>query len=438
MNQTSTIRPNAPERVAVAPKASAPSPALPSPRQGEGAVAPKEPAPNSPIARDPLVSILLVDDQPGKLLAHEAILTELGQKIVKARNGVDALGLLLKNDFAVILLDVNMPNMDGFETAALIRQRPRFEKTPIIFITGYNTTDLDRLKGYELGAVDYLFLPLIPTVLKAKVSVFVELARQTQIIKSQAEDLAAHNRKQAEQLEVIQKLNAKLQEANSELEAFSYSVSHDLRAPLRSLTGYVNVLLEDYASKFDAEGRGYLEALDRAAKRMDCLTRDLLAYGRVAREEIRLEPIDLRGFLADVIACNGVDREGKLIIAPKMAPVIANRFLLEQCLNNLLGNAFKFVPEGATAEVRIWTESRPGWVRLCIQDNGIGIDPIFHEKIFSIFERVGELQKYEGTGIGLAIVNRAVQRMGGSCGVESSPGKGSRFWVDLPPADGEK
>src|SRR5271155_4363997 len=133
-----------------------------------------------------VVSILLVDDQPGKLMAHEAILAELGQHIVKARNGVEALGQLLRCDFAVILLDVNMPNMDGFETAALIRQRPRFEKTPIIFITGYNTTDLDRLKGYELGAVDYMFLPAVPQVLKAKVSVFVELARQTQIIKSQA------------------------------------------------------------------------------------------------------------------------------------------------------------------------------------------------------------------------------------------------------------
>src|ERR1700733_6412577 len=140
----------------------------------ETTIAPTKPEKRMPSHPKDIVNILLVDDQPGKLLAHEAILSELGQRIIKARTGTEALGQLLRYEFAVILLDVNMPDMDGFETANLIRQRPRFEKTPIIFVTGYNTTDLDRLKAYEMGAVDYLFLPVVPEVLKAKVSVFVE------------------------------------------------------------------------------------------------------------------------------------------------------------------------------------------------------------------------------------------------------------------------
>jgi two-component system, sensor histidine kinase and response regulator len=394
---------------------------------------PIKPETKAPPPAKEIVNILLVDDQPGKLIAHEAILSELGQRIVKARTGVEALGHLLRYDFAVILLDVNMPNMDGFETAALIRQRPRFEKTPIIFVTGYNTTDIDRLKGYELGAVDYLFLPVVPQVLKAKVNVFVELARQTQIIKSQADDLADHNRRQAEQLEVIQKLNDELKIANSELEAFSYTVSHDLRAPLRSLSGYVGVLLEDYGSRLDENGRDHLFALDRAAKRMDALTRDLLAYARVARESVTLEPVRLQPLLDSVLSVTGAGKKNpvKFIIAPELADVMGHHFLLEQCLSNLINNAAKFVSPGVTPEIRVRTEPRGSQVRLWIEDNGIGIDPSYHHKIFSMFERVGNLHQYEGTGIGLAIVHRAVQRMGGACGVESAPGQGSRFWVDL-------
>lgn len=383
-----------------------------------------------------VVNILLVDDQPGKLLAHEAILSETGQRIVKARSGEEALEQLLKQDFAVILLDVNMPTMDGFETAALIRQRPRFEKTPIIFITAYSTNDIDRLKGYELGAVDYLFLPVVPQVLKAKVSVFVELARQTMIIKSQADDLAVHNSRQAQQLDVIQKLNCELKEANAELEAFSYTVSHDLRAPLRSLTGYIRVLLEDYGHRLDSDGHGHLQALDRAARRMDCLTRDLLAYARVAREAVKLEPLELRPVIEDAVAFTGANTVAgaQITVQPTLPDVMGNRFLLEQCLSNLIGNAAKFVAPGKAPEIDIRAENRSSHVRIYVRDHGIGIDPNYHHKIFSIFERVGDMQKYEGTGIGLAIVNRAVQRMGGSCGLDSQPGQGSCFWVDLQAA----
>ena len=379
------------------------------------------------------VNILLVDDQPGKLMAHEAILSELNQNVVKATNGREALECLLRQDFAVILLDVNMPDMDGFTTAELIRQRPRFEKTPIIFITAYSTTDFDRLKGYSLGAVDYIFLPVIPEVLKAKVSVFVELAHQTQLIKRQAERLAFHNEEQARKLEVIEKLNDELREANQQLEAFTYSVSHDLRGPLRSLRGFAELLLEDHGFQLDEGGRGYLERIKVAATRMDRLIRDLLEYSRIMREQLTLQPVSVGEIVKDVLSMNTVPNGSrlKLTVGDNLLPVVAQPTLLSQCLSNLLSNAIKFVPENTEPRVNVCTETREDRVRIWVEDNGIGIDPAYHHKVFGLFERVGDVSQHEGTGIGLAIVARAVERMGGRCGVESSLGEGSRFWIEL-------
>ena len=380
------------------------------------------------------VNILLVDDQPGKLIAHEAILAELDQNVIKATGGREALECLLRHDFAVILLDVQMPDIDGFETAQLIRQRPRFEKTPIIFITAINTTDIDKLKGYSLGAVDYIFLPVIPEVLKAKVTAFVELARQTQLIKRQADHLAFHNQEQARKLELIQKLNGELQEANQQLEAFSYSVSHDLRGPLRSLKGFAEILVEDYGDQLDDTARGYLSKLVASSARMEQLTRDLLEYSRIVREEMKLESVSVNKLLGDVFSMNDFLQSSKVEvrIQDNLLPVMAQPTLLSQCLANLLSNAVKFVDSKAKPQVNVRTEPHDDRVRIWIEDNGIGIDPAHHKKVFGIFERVGNVKAHEGTGIGLAIVARAVQRMGGQYGLESALGEGSRFWIELP------
>jgi signal transduction histidine kinase len=386
--------------------------------------------PSSPSGR---INILLVDDQPGKLMAHEAILASLGENVVRATSGPEALQHLLRQEFAIILLDVNMPGMDGFETAQLIRQRPRYEKTPIIFITGYNTTDIDKLKGYRLGAVDYLFLPLIPEVLLAKVSVFVELARQTQIIKRQAEHLSYHNREQTRQLEIIQRLNESLREANQELQAFSYTVSHDLRAPLRSIRGLAEILIEDHPSQLDSTALGYLRSIRGAVTQLDRLTNDLLSYTRISREEIQLEPVAIDELLNQILVLLNPTHPLGVHVAfePHLLPVLATPTLLGQCLSNLLSNAAKFVEPGTTPHIRVRTEPRGDKVRIWVEDNGVGIDPAYHEKIFGLFERVGNLKEHDGTGVGLAIVARASQRMGGTCGVESAPGAGSRFWIEL-------
>lgn len=382
------------------------------------------------------VNILLVDDQPGKIVAHEAILSELGENIIKASSGREALEHLLKTEFAVILLDVNMPDMDGFEAAEMIRQRPSLERTPIIFVTAYNTSDFDRLKGYHLGAVDYLFLPVVSEVLKAKVQVFVDLAKQKQIIKRQADFLTLHTAKQEEQIRTIQELNDQLQFANEELESFSYSVSHDLRSPLRALEGYSKLLLDEYRDKLGPEGMDYLLRINRAATRMDALIRDLLAYSRVSRVQMQVEPIELELLIQDLLQQHDRFKNGcaQAHLLKPLDNVCAHPTCLGQCISNLLENAVKFVPSGALAVVTIRTENSRGRVRIWIEDNGIGIDPSFHNRMFKLFERAHGSQDYEGTGIGLAIVKKGVERMGGSVGFQSKPGKGSQFWIELPAA----
>jgi two-component system, sensor histidine kinase and response regulator len=380
------------------------------------------------------VNILLVDDQPAKLMSLEVILSDLGENLVMATTGREALECLLKLEFAVILLDVNMPDMDGFETAHMIRQRPSLERTPIIFVTGYNTTDIDRLKGYDIGAADYLFLPVVPQVLRAKVQVFVDLARQKQIISRQAHILAQNNQQQEGQIRMIQELNQKLKSAYEELETFSYSVSHDLRSPLRALQGYSYLLLHEFEGRFDITAEDYLRRIDKAAGRMDALIRDVLAYTTVSRVGVKTQPVDLAAMLYDLVQEHLTIRKarGEITIKPPIHRVIGHEACLIQCLSNLLDNASKFVPPGRTPKIQVSTETAQQWVRICVHDNGIGIDPSDHSRIFHMFERGSNGKEYEGTGIGLTIVKKAVERMGGRVGFESEPENGSRFWIELP------
>lgn len=224
-----------------------------------------------------------------------------------------------------------------------------------------------------------------------------------------------------------------LQQKVTELEAFSYSLSHDLRAPLRALSGYATVLIEDFGPQLDSTARAYMERIQRAGLRLDQLIVDVLSYHRVGREAVQLTPLELQPLIEDIIAHREQlqpPRAGIQIASPLPA-VIAHESLLMQCLSNLLENAVKFVRVGTTPAVEIFATQRGGIVRLHVRDNGIGVPPEHAQRIFGMFERLHTESTYPGTGIGLAIVQRAVERMGGRAGVESDGANGATFWLEL-------
>jgi signal transduction histidine kinase len=231
-------------------------------------------------------------------------------------------------------------------------------------------------------------------------------------------------------------VNQQLAEAVEELEAFSYSVSHDLRAPLRTMQGFTQALLEDYGDRLDSTGRDYARYITEAALQMDTLISDLLEYSRLRRTEIRLQPTDLT-VVTEAVLSQLADqlhkRQAQVNVEAPLPQVMAHRTTLTQAIANLLTNAIKFVESDVQPKVRVWAEERQDWIRLWVADNGIGIDPEHQERIFRVFERLHGVEVYTGTGIGLAIVHKGIERMGGQVGVESQLGQGSRFWVDLPP-----
>jgi PAS domain S-box-containing protein len=227
---------------------------------------------------------------------------------------------------------------------------------------------------------------------------------------------------------------AEREQTNAELEAFSYSVSHDLRAPLRAIGGFSEALKEDYADKLDEMAMGYVNDIVAAATRMNQLVQDLLDYSRLGRAELGLQPVNVSQAVGRALQHLREDPARIDINLETGSLVLVHEATLVQVISNLLSNALKFHTKKAEPQVRIWSAVQPGGkrLRLSVRDNGIGIAPHHHERIFQVFERLHDRESYPGTGIGLAIVKRAIQRMGGTYGLESAAGEGSTFWIELP------
>ena len=234
---------------------------------------------------------------------------------------------------------------------------------------------------------------------------------------------------------LLQQQTAKLQEIIGELEGFSYGITHDLRAPLRALQGFSTILQEDHDAKLDDAGKDLLRRITASADRMDKLIQDTLVYSRVLRQELQFQVVDVERLLRGMLESYSDFQEpnAEVVIEGQLPGVLGSESLLTQCFSNLLDNAVKFVAPNVKPRVRISAERSAGVVRFWVSDNGVGIDPMYFAKIFEMFQRLKVA--YEGTGIGLAIVRKAVERMGGQVGVESELGHGSRFWLDLKSAD---
>ena len=261
---------------------------------------------------------------------------------------------------------------------------------------------------------------------------FSKVTRDMSDRKALLEELKRH----ADELEIrVQER----EQSNAELEAFAYSVSHDLRAPLRAIVGFAEALQEDCAKELNQQGREYLDEIIKAAARMNSLVQDLLEYGRISRVNLQPAPVNLKDAVANAMRQLGNDYSDSIDV--QVAPglwVLAHEQALAQVIFNLLSNAVKFHRKGVSPEVHLLAAAHNGSVRLSVIDNGIGIAPQHRERIWQVFERLHDRETYPGTGIGLAIVKRAIARMGGMCGVESEVGKGSTFWIELPPVDPEK
>jgi two-component system sensor histidine kinase/response regulator len=382
---------------------------------------------------DDRVNILLVDDQPANLLALEAMLQGLGQNIIKASSGREALKWLLTDEFAVILLDVKMPEMDGFETAALIRQRDKSRHTPIIFLTAADSTQTQAVRGYAVGAVDYLVKPVVPEFVRSKVAVFVELAKKTELLRRQAELLAAGEQAARELAETRAELVRDLEHKNRELESFSYAVSHDLRAPLRRIDSFSRAVLESQGDRLDDAGRKFLNRVREASQHMSQLIDDVLYLSKVTRAELREQEIDLSELVTMIMGRlqeAEPDRSVELKIRPGVV-VSGDGQLLRIALGNLLENAWKFTAKEPHPRIEFGVTYPAGEPTYFVRDNGAGFDMMYASRLFGPFQRLHAQDEFPGSGIGLATVQRIIHRHGGRVWAEGLVGQGATFYFTL-------
>jgi PAS domain S-box-containing protein len=375
-------------------------------------------------------SILLAEDNADMREYLERLLREHWNVNVVA-DGTSALAAARSNPPDLVLADVLMPGLDGFELLRELRASPKTGTIPVILLSA-RAGEEATVEGLQAGADDYLVKPFTARELIARVQSNLELARLQRKVEREIWKLN-------EQLESrVLERTAELRELVREMETFAYTVAHDLRAPLRSMHRFCHILVEEYAREIDETGKGYARRIAQAAFRMDVLIQDLLSYSRIARSELRPQVVELKTVLSEALIemAGEIERRNARIEVPAPLPaVVGDPVLISQAVRNLVANAMQFARPGVPPLISVYSEQHNGKIRVWIEDNGIGIDPKYRNRLFRVFERLEPDEQNTSTGIGLAIVRRAAERMGGEVGFEPGLIHGTRFWLELPPAD---
>ena len=412
-------------------------------------------------ARRSEAKILVVDDRADNLISIEAILEKDNYTIVKANSGKAALKVLLNDhDFSLILMDVQMPELNGYETATIIYERDKLRNIPIVFITANNYDEDFMFRGYKMGGVDYIYKPINPELLRAKVAVFVELYSKNQQLMLQEKKLLAANeflQKEIEERKASEKRvkhlneqlvanNESLKQMNEELDQFAYMASHDLQEPLRKIQVFSDKILRN--NNFDPDSEKYFGKIINSSKRMQHLINNLLDFSRhtVSSGDFKKTPLNelVKNVLTELEV--EIERSNARINYENLPVVSAVPGLMQQLFYNLFSNAIKFRKPAIDLVIDVKAEkmnpidlskfARYGqgknYYKITVQDNGIGFDDKYAEDIFRVFKRLHSYQEFEGTGVGLSICKKIVEKHNGFIKAESKIDNGSTFIIGLP------
>jgi signal transduction histidine kinase len=407
------------------------------------------------------VKILVVDDRADNLISIEAILEKDNYTIVKANSGRAALKVLLNDhDFSLILMDVQMPELNGYETATIIYERDKLRNIPIVFITANNYDEDFMFKGYKMGGVDYIYKPINPELLRAKVAVFVELYSKNQQLMLQEKKLLVANeflQKEIEERKVSEERvkllneqlvanNESLKQMNEELDQFAYMASHDLQEPLRKIQVFSDKILRN--NNFDPDSEKYFGKIINSSKRMQHLINNLLDFSRhtVSSNDFKKTPLNelVKNVLTELEV--EIEKSNARINYEDLPVVSAVPGLMQQLFYNLFSNAIKFRKPSVDLVIDVKAEKMnpldlskfirysqgKNYYKITVHDNGIGFDDKYAEDIFRVFKRLHSYQEFEGTGVGLSICKKIVEKHNGFIKAESKIDNGSTFIIGLP------